>query len=311
MIQTEFGTFDGDKWEQICKICFYRMYEEQDEVYFHIEATPGDDGLEGFTNKGKAFQCYCPDNNYTADELHKHLTVKINNDLNKLKDRHDALKKHLGDVKIKTWYFVTPDIRKNEIIAYCNKKTNDVRNWKLSIIDNDNFVVNPVNIDFIRPYLATALGSINQKLAFRPTNKTNISEIANYEGSDQGYLVVNAKTKHTKQLDQGGADIAHADHLTHKTIEYYLEGKKVLALWQNQTPKDFEKFEQIISQEEDDIQLSSMFPNGNHQQRYLEVKNKVEEKLISNFQNLHYTTIKDLSNYVIADWILRCPLNFV
>ncbi len=62
MIDTEYGKFDGDKWEKICQICFKRKYEE--DCYIEIIASPGDFGIEGFTRTGKAFQCYCPDFNY-------------------------------------------------------------------------------------------------------------------------------------------------------------------------------------------------------------------------------------------------------
>lgn len=311
MIQTEFGVFDGDKWEGVCKICFYRMYEEQNEIYTHIEASPGDDGLEGFTRTGKAFQCYCPDRNYSAEELYQKQIAKINKDLRKLKDKEEAIKKHLGNVKIKTWFLVTPEIRKKEIVAYCNKKTEEVKEWNLSIVDNSNFNVTAVDIAFVLPYLKIALNSIDQKIQYNPTERVSEGNVIQYKG-DESYLVGNVINKHRKKLNQQnvGTD-ANIDKLTHKTIKHYLDGRKVLEMWQNESPKEYEKFRRIIGQEEEDIEELCLFPNENHNQRYKEVKERTIEKLSTAFQHIDEITIRDLANYVIADWLLRCPLNFV
>lgn len=53
MIKTEFGTFDGNKWESISQLCFKNNFRE--ESYQEIKATPGDYGIEGFTRTGKVF----------------------------------------------------------------------------------------------------------------------------------------------------------------------------------------------------------------------------------------------------------------
>ena len=309
MLQTDFGPMDGDKWEQICKICFHRMYE--DEIYTHIEASPGDDGIEGFTDSGKAFQCYCPDFSYSASELHINLTIKVNDDLKKLKNKEKELKKHLGNTKIKTWYLVTPEIRKKEIIAYCNKKTDEVKGWGLVILDNENFKVTVVDIAFIKPFIPLAILGLSEKTIYSPA-ETTADDIKRYsKDNDNGYLVENAQTKHTKQLEQGGANTSASDNLTHNTIKHYLQGKKTLELWKQQQPKEFEKFEKLISHEEEDIERQCLFPSENHNQLYNNVKEKLEELLMTNFSYIDNSTIKDLSKYVIADWILRCPLNFV
>ena len=309
MLQTEFGSFDGDKWEQICKVCFYRMYDG-DELYIHIEATPGDDGIEGFTTKGKVFQCYCPDRSYSSEELYEKQRDKINTDLKKLKNKECEIKKHLGGIKIKAWYLITPEIRKKEIIAYCNKKAEEVRSWSLSIIDNANFMVIAVDIDFIRPELSSVLLSVNKKIIYTPKEQTTDDDIQKYK-NDESYLVDNAIDKHSKQLIQGGADISKASQLTHKTISNYLDGKKILNLWSDQIPTEFEKFKMIIRQEEDEIEHQSLYPSEDHYKRYTELKKNIEAKIRDNFGQLDVSTIKSLSNFIVADWILRCPLNFI
>ncbi len=165
MIQTEYGTFDGDSWQRICKIVFLQKYES--EFYLEIVASPGDYGLEGFTKDGKAFQCYCPSDYYSADELYEKQRDKITKDLNKLKLYENDLKKRLGNTKIHTWFFVTPQFKKNEILIHCVKKTDEVKKWNLSIIENTQFNVIPRDIDFLHPELKIALNADGKKLMLK------------------------------------------------------------------------------------------------------------------------------------------------
>jgi len=309
MIKTEFGNFDGNGWEQLCKVCFLKMFN-QDEIYFHIEATPGDDGIEGFTNKGKVFQCYCPDKMYEPDELYRKQQTKINADLKKLRDKRNAITKHLGKTIVKTWYLVTPEIRKKEIVAYCHKKTEEVKSWNLPFVDNDNFIVTAVDIDYIRPHISSVLGFSSDKIIYQPKVPSSQVDVEEYT-ENESYLVENALRKHSVHLRQGGADVKAASMLTHETISDYLDGIEILSLWRNQLPRDYERFILLLKQEEKEIALSSLYPNSNYFERYSQVKIRTEQIIKENFSHLDPITIKDLVNYAVADWLLRCSLNFV
>ena len=91
MIKTEYGTFDGNKWESVSQLCFKNNFRE--EAYQEIKATPGDFGIEGFTRTGKAFQCYCPNEHYSSKELYDNHRNKITKDLKKLRTYEKQLKK--------------------------------------------------------------------------------------------------------------------------------------------------------------------------------------------------------------------------
>ena len=82
MLVTAHGTFDGDSWEKFCQVCFKLKYEV--DGYQEIPAWQGDFGIEGFTRTGTLFQCYCPDEDYSGDELYEKQRDKITEDLNKL-----------------------------------------------------------------------------------------------------------------------------------------------------------------------------------------------------------------------------------
>lgn len=308
MIKTEFGTFDGDKWEYICQICFKQNFRE--EVYIEVKATPGDYGIEGFTRTGKVFQCYCPDETYSSSDLYEKHRDKITKDLKKLKTYEKQLKAFLGDTKINKWYFVTPLHGKNDIVAHCTSKRDEVKSWQLSIVDNENFEIIFEDINFLHPHLTLALDSTNQKINLSPNDEITDGEKLKWKGSEIS-LVENAQRKHLSRFDGSANNIEErVDILTEKTIASFLGGNILLRTWENQYPTEYEKFLAIVSLVENEVVEKCMFPVEDKNKLYFSFRDLVTDKLNIAFPKLEQEMIINLTNQVMADWILRCPINF-
>jgi len=308
MIKTEFGVFDGDKWESISQICFKQNFRE--ESYQEVKASPGDYGIEGFTRTGKVFQCYCPDEHYSTTILYEKQRDKITADLKKLKTYENQLKGFLGDTKINKWYFVTPVYGKNEIITHCTAKRDEVRSWNLSIIDNDNFEVIFEDISFLHPHLNVAIDSTGQKINLSPDKPIKDNDKLKWKGKEIT-LVENAQRKHALRFDKTTPNVdKRIDDLTEKTIASFLRGNILLRMWQNEYPTEYEKFLSIISLVENEVEEKCMFQVQDKNELYFGFKNLVEEKINIAFPKLEQEMIMNLTNQVLADWILRCPINF-
>ncbi|WP_338766011.1 hypothetical protein WAF17_02845 [Bernardetia sp. ABR2-2B] len=309
MISTTYGDFDGATWEELCKICFIQKYQTQNTTYVPVPATPGDSGIEGFTYSGKVFQCYCPNESYTSDELYKKQRDKITTDLNKLKSYERDLKEKIGEnMKINEWYFVTPSYRKNDIINHCRKKEEEVKKWKLSIIDNENFKVTPQDIAFLHPELRINLNSIDKKIKLNPKKDPLNEDILSYQ-KDTGALVNNLQRKQKKRLGKKIPE-PRLNIIIHNSIEDFLIGSSIIDSWQDLTSDDYENFKKIIAQEEKEIYDICASSDGDHKLTYKNIKERVEERLKEEFSTYELITIKNLANYVISDWLQRCPLNF-
>jgi hypothetical protein len=308
MVKTEYGTFDGDKWEYICQICFKQNFRE--EVYIEVKATPGDYGIEGFTRTGKVFQCYCPDETYSSSDLYEKHRDKITKDLKKLRTYEKQLKTFLGDTKINKWYFVTPLHGKNDIVAHCTSKRDEVKSWQLSIVDNENFEIIFEDINFLHPHITLALDSTNQKINLSPNDEITDGEKLKWKGSEIS-LVENAQRKHLSRFDISANNVdERVDILTEKTIASFLGGNILLRTWENQYPTEYEKFLAIVSLVENEVVEKCMFPVEDKNQLYFSFRNLVTDKLNIAFPKLEQEMIINLTNQVMADWILRCPINF-
>ena len=74
MYKTLYGDFNGALWEDFCQLCFKLKYDA--EGYQEMPAWQGDYGIEGFTRTGIVFQCYCPDMEYSPDDLYEKRETK-------------------------------------------------------------------------------------------------------------------------------------------------------------------------------------------------------------------------------------------
>jgi hypothetical protein len=306
MFITNFGTFDGNSWESVCQICFKQKYGDE---YSEVKASsPGDHGIEGFTRSGKVFQCYCPNDNYNSDKLYEEQRDKITKDLGKLKIFEKQIKSLLGDIKIKQWIFVTPKIDKNELIKHCTSKTTEFRRVLSEILDKD-FEVLAQDAEFLLPHLQVALKEVSPKVLF--AGAAADEDKINYKNTESS-LVDNSNRKHRQRLENNNVSKIEqkVDNLTDKTIKNFLDGKEVLQNWYNVFPSEYERFIKIVSQVEEKVEEECLFTTSNYNERYKEIQEMLEEKLQNSFSDLDTIMVTDLANHVIADWILRCPLNF-
>lgn len=308
MFVTPYGSFRGTLWEDACQICFKLKYGDS---YSEVKASsPGDHGIEGFTRTGKVFQCYCPNENYNPDKLYEEQRDKITTDLNKLSIYQKQLKLLIGDMKIKEWIFVTPSISKNELIKHCTSKSIEYRLKNIEILD-DNFIVLAQDIEFMLPHLQFALrGASNDKIVFEKTGLTTQDDRINYKNTEST-LVEDSNRKHRQRFLLNVVNIEQrVDKLTDKTIKHFLDGEDIIKRWRQLIPQEYERFSTIKNQIEEEVEEICSFPTQDNNKRYEDIKHLVFSKIKSNFEGFHEITIHDLTSYTIADWILRCPINF-
>src|SRR5699024_8374965 len=139
---------DGDGWEILVHKILSKRYPDS---YNKVPAKfRGDLGVEGFTYKGHAFQCYCPDGNPSSVELYENQRDKITKDINKFIQNENKLFKILDDIKIHRWKFVTPKVENKDLQKHCRKKERKVRDanckhvnngeFRIQIVDENNYI---------------------------------------------------------------------------------------------------------------------------------------------------------------------------
>lgn len=306
MYKTNIGNFDGNSWESFCQQCFRLKYEN--EGYQYIPAIGGDYGIEGFTRTGLVFQCYCPDNNSDSTKLYESQRDKITTDLKKLSEYEKQLKKYLGGITIKKWFFVTPEYSKKELVKHCMTKAEEMRKLNLSILDS-NFDVLILDIDSFIKEIPIVLNYNNKGIDITS------EEIADEEKlqwvNTKISLVDNANKKNKMLINESTLNIDQkVDTLTSLIVKDRLDGDSIINRWKNIYPADYEKFLRVVDLIEQEVVITCINPTSDNMQRYHGFKDLVYNKLKNTFTYLNEPTILSLRNKVIADWILNCPITF-
>ncbi len=307
MYNTKHGTFDGTTWEDFCQLCFKRKYEA--DGYQEMPAWQGDLGIEGFTRTGILFQCYCPDEEYAADELYEKQRDKITTDLGKLVTNESKLKDYLKDTKVKQWIFVTPGYKKKDIVKHCREKAEEYRNRKLSILDDD-FDVLIHDIDFFAEQIPIILNYRNKKLEINPIEETSESDIADWKATKIN-LVENAIRKHGQRVAEHALNRDNkVNLLTQNSVENFLNGNSIIKVMQEKYPKDYEKFIRVVSLFERKVTEMCITNSEDNNNLYRQIEIELTARLTEAFCYIDQVVIHKLTEQVLAEWILRCPINF-
>ena len=304
MIKTTYGSFDGNSWEGFCQVCLKLKYES--EGYQELPAWKGDLGIEGFTRTGKVFQCYCPDEDYEPQTLYEKQRDKISTDLGKLKKNESELKRYLNGILIQQWIFLTPLYKNKELVRHCHTKASDFRNMNLDVLSKD-FDVLIYNIDFFAAQIPIVNGTTNNKLEI-PADRDESKDI-DWKGTNID-LVNNAITKHGKRISDSPNKEEKINKLTDFTIGDFLDEQQLVTKWKNLIPNDYEKFLRLISDYEKTVEEMCITNTDDNNLLYERIKQKLKERLMQTFPYIEDITLEKLMKGVVADWILRCPINF-
>jgi len=307
MIQTKYGEFDGNKWEAVCQVCFKSMYER--DSYQEIKASPGDHGIEGFTRKGDAFQCYCPEKQYSQEELHDNIRDKITKDLKKLVTYQTELKSKFNGTKIRRWIFVTPNYERNQIIDHCAKKSQEYRQLGLEILDNE-FDVLIYDIEFLTKYLPVALNSIGEKLFIEPDNiiSQDIDTFKN-SGSEQAVNIIN-KSISIIENKEAASISKKSEALAKSYIRQYLDGFSLVTKLQMRFKESHEKYLRNVDEMATHLEQKKILSDSSNKEFVEEINSEVRERINNEFSELDPATRNRLSYFVVASWLADCPLRF-
>lgn len=307
MYQTKYGWFERGNWESLCQICFKQKFFP--EGYQEVQASPGDFGLDGFTRTGKAFQFYCPDYNYSPVELYEKLRDKIRKDLGKLITYERQINQITGNMKIKTWYLVSPESRKKDLLPYCKKMAKEYRAKNLSNLDQ-NFDVLFLDIDFLAKELPMALSLIEKSLEIKGKSEITPTVLDDWREANIS-LVNNALRKHKLRFKAPPPNIEDSvEKLTTRTVKEYLEGDQKLRTWEELNQSRYERYQRLLDHSGKRVEEKCLFLSTKNNEIIDEIREDINSRLAREFSELDSLTIDSLSDYAISKWILDCTIDF-
>lgn len=303
MIQTKYGSFNGDSWEDLCQLVFKEKYGEQN--YQEMPASPGDFGIEGFVkNTGVAFQCYCPDNEYTQEELYKKQRDKITKDLGKLKKYENDLKSRMGNSKIKEWVFLTPLITDNKLLKHAQTKEDNVKNLRLSIISSD-FKVVLKDADFYAKEIYTIQQASGNKLTFLSSLDNNDYDLSNLNDYEKNISRKNEK----RCIFNGSINTQRHKKLNKITSKKWIGGDAFLRQVEKDASDIYFQISRVISQYENEVEEKCITWQGDAEDLVSNVKRELGIRIGEAIPSLGEAERYKIADQMTSKWLALCPLD--
>ncbi|MEZ9345688.1 hypothetical protein AB4166_02375 [Vibrio splendidus] len=306
MLETYYGAFDGNSWEELFQLIYKKRYGSYQEMV----SSPGDWGIEGFVRgEGIAIQCYCPKENYGAGELHSNQVAKINKDIKKLSDNEIELTKRIGtddNDLIKEWIFITPVYKKNELLVYVQKKEKELRSKNLQFIA-PNVKILLHDADHYRDDIHHIKHSKGEKTSFYSGEKLEIEKIENTSDYDRN---IERKNK-IRSFKNGEYSEKRHGILNRITREKFILGDGLIRKIEISFPEIYKIISRTINQYELEVEEICVTWCGNHYDLTEKIKSELkirlntEEKIES---TLSSTDINEIVDHMISKWIALCPL---
>ena len=306
------GYMNGNAWEELCVQC-YRLRYQRDN-YTAIPATQGGDaGIEGFTYNGIVHQCYCPEREYSDNELYAHQRDKLTADVEKLMNNGERLKK-LGVPPIVEWHLNIPEYKDSRILNHAHSKQQEVleakRNTPSSFthIADDFKILIKIAEDFtpeISRIIRTNLTDMQINLAVQHQEMTEWSKCDSQK-------VANIRRK-VGAVMRVSDDDPGLNYIIGVYIDYYITGIEIMNDLQLSFPEIYEDLYKLEQSYKKEVSIKTRM-NTNlllNQSLFNSILDEFQGKLEKDFSRmLTQASIVELKQDLIASWLADCSMDF-
>lgn len=303
----------GEEWEKLCNSCYRMRYQEQG--YQEIPAQyRGDGGIEGFTKHGIVYQCYCPEKEYSGNELYEHMRDKMTKDIAKfISPSYEKILKGLGVRDIREWHFVIPYYTDRRLLEHAEKKRNEVLTYRAehpeqcSYIQDDFTITIKTANDFTLELSRIIRSELGPKLDFTVVRDKPI----NWTECDSE-KVSNVKRKIKAVMNGIDEDDEDYKEVVNIYIESYVIG---LELMEKLRTEQVELFEQILNLENTykrqvAIKTKTNTDSSINSKLFNEILEDFQKVLEKEFPFITSSSIAELKDDMISSWLADCSMQF-
>jgi hypothetical protein len=263
----------------------------------------GDLGIDFYcTSEAVIYQCYAAEEPIDISTRADRQKVKITTDLKKMVDGADEVAKlFLGNL-VKNWVLLVPLHDSKEVNLHCAKKTADLRAGHHPHLDVGIEVCIQDQKSFPGAALDAAMTALTTlSLSVGPATQ---EELDTWEAGSAN-LLATATKKLAKKVEPSQLPGAVADG-----IEYFLKSNALIDALRSSAPDLHERVAAAISGRTRRLNFvgpqSGPAPNN--------IMNAELDSLIQAIKsaapNLSALNAEDIALGTVADWIMRCPLDF-
>lgn len=260
----------------------------------------GDFGIECFVrSQGYAYQCYAASEPSETKKLYEAQRDKITTDIGKFCANKSELSRVFGLHKIRCWILVVPTFESAQLVGHAAIKAKEVRDHQLPYCSPD-FSINVCDDSPWTLEAAKLKAAGHKKLVVVPPEPTDSTTA---EWGEQNALSIARLKRKAKSLT------SNIDAFSRAMVRKHILGRNMYDAIQSSYPDIHQEIQRIKSVLE--RRLDGLNYEFDNTRDYLQwVKSQLREQLRARFENFALETLETLVDEAIADWLLRCPLQF-
>jgi len=295
-----FEQLTGDEWQELCLRVLHEHHPGP-ELIEVPDDDQGDAGLEAFTLSGTAYQCYAPEGEplQTAQRYAKQrdkMTADVGKFIANAAKIHELLP---AGLRITRWVLLVPHFNSKRLVAHAKDKTNEIRSAALPYAADDIVVV-ALTLDSFEAARTAVVSRQLSKLSLPPLHAVDYSTIA-----DQLIETMSGKLEMTALY----SDEAKRAKIVNRFLGNYISGRAHRDHVSDYYSELGDQLEERITDLEDRLAvqyaLTETVPD-----RRLRVVLDDTEAAVNEVLNTNTSDSRVIAEGQVADWLMRCPLDF-
>ena len=293
----------GREWEDYCVSLLQKRYAIRSPHSLQLVPAKdrGDLGLEAFSHEGYGYQCYAAEEPLATGQLYEKQRDKLTTDLGKLEAKSGDIHKMLGPVVIHRYVFMVHRHDSRQLITHAQTKAAELVELGLPFISRDFRIVIETASDYVAE--RAELHAIPKPLITVPD--VEAAETAAWMSENPGLLTVAGK-KLAKIIDSPGT----RDAVLETLLDQYLEGENALEKLRTFAPEGHQAV--LIAKAQREKLLILKYPSASlkTQGAMVDIASAVQTAFVAANPLLDAHLAETLAWASIADWLMRCPLDF-
>jgi len=292
---------DWQSWANLLLATHYGPTEYQPVPDNHR----GDAGIEGFTvTQGHAFQAYGCEEPLDTQVRYERQRDKMTEDLRKFVDNRAILQGIFGTTMISRWTLFVPFFDSREIVVHASRKTTEIRQAGLPYV-SDTFRVTVCDEEQFKVACNQLINSSTNRVELR-TEPATTEQVT--EWTNENDVLVNNLNNKLHRLPTLSSDAARKQ-FRDSVLKWYLEGQALLDALRRY-PLVYERVVEAKSHQENYLVMAAATVQHSPADILKNALVTLRDTFEREVKQLSVLSADSLVHEAVADWLLRCPLDW-
>lgn len=293
----------GDEWQRHIRLLLLHRYPLGDFQEIP-DGDKGDCGLEGYSRDGRAYQCYAVQEPCTIKARTTKQKTKITNDVGKLIRNSTRIQAMLNGTILSHWLLVVPRFESRQVVEHAAAKSQHIRAAALPFVDCSTFCVGVITDDAFAVERAAlqSTAACHVPVSIPATAPAAVSQ---WSAQNTGLVATLAD-----KLTRFGLTGDSRDKQVEEFLRHYLTGQNILTALENESPHIYKEVLQTKTERENVLAAESLAAGPQPSGVLHSAIERYRTQLSESSKALRPGVIDALTFEAVADWLLRCPLDF-